>query len=96
MNECNLSSICQNSFNSFVLFNDGGDDGDSDGDNDDDDDLTMTTMMMMMMRITLTGKLLWKLNLPQSYSPMHCSRRKDCTAQKTIQPNKGREKYFQG
>ena len=37
MNECNLSSICQNSFNSFVLFNDGGHDGD-DGDSDDDDD----------------------------------------------------------
>ena len=72
MNESNLSSICQNSFNSFVLT------------------MTMVmTMTMTMMMITLTGKLLWKLDLPQSYSPMHCSRRKDCTAQKTIQPNKG-------
>ena len=29
-----------------------------------------------------------KLHLPQSYSPMHSSRTKDCTAQKTIQPSK--------
>ena len=49
--------------------------------------LGLVTIMMMMM-ITLTGKLLWKLHLPQSYSPMHSSRTKDCTAQKTIQPSK--------
>ena len=43
--------------------------------------MTVTVMRMMMM-ITLTGKLLWKLHLPQSYSPMHSSSTKDCAAKK--------------
>ena len=75
MNECNHSSICQNGFKSFALSykDDADDDGDdNDGDDDDDDD------------DNINRKAALKLHLPQSYSPMHSSHTKDCTAQKTI------------